>query len=584
MKLGQAISSIEFSDTEKDRIGAAMLEEGTLPFKVLNSKINTINDMDFWRRAQKRMGINGFRDGHPKAQSMVLERALNNLRRSSGSAYSDIWLIYRRCAINYIVDDLSKLNKLLLVEDLVESDGSLTEQIFRSINPLMFLYQTNFEEAQQLYELWGFERVADFRKLFAEQGVSGESVRRLVSLECENIRTKLGEEIGEVKAGILKLVSVEKQRVSSIIERLDSVEKNIEKAISTLRSELQNPNEKLLQKKVEEIDDKIKKVAQENSILLTSSVGVKGEELIIIQSQLDDLSRTLHEHSAALSSKTNSIEEPTQVDNLNIQIEIGIFFENWLKVFKELGVSNVDNGILWLVLQIYRRAKIIISSRPTLLSGLFKSFPQYELKSITASPMWTSVTDWTEAYEFISVPSKTPRLLIISDFDVGIQEAYLVPSLRNLLNSEFNRCNRVILVPSKSDCSAVSDRLLEFCIHFELESAWFEGLGKLRDKLNRKYEGFPPEGDVLEVFGFLENANLDYEKDLKKLASNTGVILPPVLVSQFTNLHAGLAALGDQAWQISSEIALLPWVQAVKGDNFKKIFDETLKASLTGAA
>jgi len=464
MKLGSAINSIEFSDTEQDRIGRALLKADTLQFNILHSRFRKINDNEFWRRAQKHLGITGFRIGTPAAQNMVLDRALNNLRRGHGPGYTDIWPLYRRCAVDYIINDLGNLNNLLLTEELVEGNGTLTEQIFRSIQSKSFFYGSSAEELRQLYDLWGFERVETFEKVLMDVGISGDLVRRLIVGEVEKLKKETRERLDLLKAEATVARADSKQQVAGLEEQLKGLREKLDTSLNKMRLEI--------------ADLPVPQISGLNitPTALDSDFGGKKvgiDEFLELQAELKQLVKTVGIQSDILQKINGQENESREIELKDLRVDSREFFNKWAMEFKACGYSGADKKLLWAVLQLIRRSRVLIASKPKFILSFFKLLPLCEVKHITASPMWVSPSDWEDALKFVSDDSSNRRILVISDFDVAIQEAYLIPGLISFLNSTPNASNRILLVPSKLDKTAVCQRLWEFCVHFDVADTWF---------------------------------------------------------------------------------------------------------------
>jgi len=211
------------------------------------------------------------------------------------------------------------------------------------------------------------------------------------------------------------------------------------------------------------------------------------------------------------------------------------------------------------------------------------SLPVGESRRIVASPLWLTDADWKESISFISVDDGVPKLLIIEDFDVALQEAYLVPALIGWQSSVNDRCaNRVLLVPSDVELKSVSPRIFELATLLIHDAEHVRDLERLASTISHS----PPTLEIAHaaatVVGYSRTTNVSSEDQLRRYAANYGVSLPSRLVANFVSTFDGLRAFlrARDAGYVAQQAILMPWIEHARGETVARTLDEALKRIL----
>lgn len=566
MNIGSKILSIEFSDEEKNRIGSALLNENSICFRALNTKFESIDDMNFWRQAQKRFKVTGFRNNSPHAKALVVQRAMAMLRNNDGADCGDIWPLYRNCAVSYAGEELEDLNKLLYLEAFEEETGTVTEQIFKNIKAKLPLYSASTEDLHALYELWGFDRIENFSSIFSGSGINADLVKRMISKENNALKQEIFGKINNIESEIKNTAEAQEEKLSKIIARADSLQGEIEQSISKILHTSINNSENVAQSKAVETESLPQKDIQ---------------ELDELWKKIELISSIVEDHETLLQDEKQKFSVNKNNPNL-VNLNVAHVFERWQKYLNDLGISGISKSLIWTIYKIFLHSKIIVTQKPKLLTGLFKDIPSVEVMYITASPLWTSELDWKIAYDFISIDSINPRILVISDFDVAIQEIYLIPALSSFITSGNN--NRIILVPSASELKDISEKVLELSVVLDIDSFLFTESSRFSNLFEEELEKIPTELNAAEFFKYFEINNLEFERELRRLSLNAGAILPSRLAERFISIFSALNSLDrGVAWRIASDLVLMPWVESSRSLAFRRLFEETLKIGVIGS-
>ena len=460
MKLLEKIDSIDISDEEKSRIDKKLLDIKSLQFKVLSAQAPAIRDYDFWRGAQQKFRIKGFRDGHPRAIQLVLTRALEAHRSFEGRNPQEAWHtvgpIYRRSVELYIHDEMPDLYHLLRSEEFQESPGTVTEQILRCIVKRLPLYEATLEQVRELYELGEFERSDFAEEILSNAPVEAEAVRRIVDDGVSTMRREVASAVALTRSDVLRQLEQQGGEVASLKQLLKKTGSDLESIDAKVRalgkSQASTPT---IQERRVVVSEGAKKRRASDQV---------SAAIAELQSRVDGLGRQFKEVRKQIDSDRPRVTSAGVKENRGPRSTTTALqvINKWSQGFEEVGVPSNTVGASWILLEVVRRSRVILTDKPNLLLSLSRALPEGETSSLVASPLWVRDSDWKDGLAFLNEDSGVPRTLVIEDFDVALQEAYLVPPLIAWLTSIGANCaNRVVLVPSKSDLMAVSPRVLE---------------------------------------------------------------------------------------------------------------------------
>jgi hypothetical protein len=257
--------------------------------------------------------------------------------------------------------------------------------------------------------------------------------------------------------------------------------------------------------------------------------------------------------------------------------------QKWSPKLVGAGIADGSVAAAWIILELFRRSRVLITDKPELFDSLMASLPGGESRRIVASPLWLTDADWKESIAFISVDDGVPKLLIIEDFDVAIQEAYLVPALVSWQSSISDQCaNRVLLVPSDVELKSVSPRILEFATLLTHDAVHIRDLQRLASTIADS----PPTLEMVHaaatIVGYCRTKNVSAEDQLRRYAANCGVSLPARLTENFVSVFDGLRAFlrARDAGYVAQQATLMPWVEHARGEAVSRTLDEALKRIL----
>jgi len=580
--LGSAIASIEFSGAEKDRIAGSLARAEGLPYEVLTRHASSIHDNAFWARQYKTFNITGFRPVQPSASSLVLKRALGLAKSLNGSNVPKIWALYRNCAINYIVGELKELDELLLHEELQDVEGSLTLKIFTSIRRAAALYKVPIEQIKALYEIWGFERIEGFDKLFESDLIDAGIVSRLIEKQTGKLRSEL---LGTHKTLSLRCgefshdLETTRRQLDRLIEHTALVDNSISKMsgeIEDIRVAVKN-----IEFRPRNKDSRSRVTDSETSTNTTKVPQAGYEEFRSLQTSLGQNTKRL----AKLESVVATLQS-TELAHTQVQIRKAVstnFLETvaaCVAYLSNLGAESVSRGVIALYVELLKHSRVLISQRPQLLLELCSRLWGYEIRQIAASPLWTSSSDWREAFNFIAHTDGNARGLVINDFDVGIQEAYLVPTLIEWQSAVHeNSVSRIFLVASSRDSPSVSPRVLELATYVPSESDFHKELDRICPSTDSVATDSLVEKVGHDLSNFVVHTNYKYQEEISKMAEISGFELPERLAANFVNMYSGLAGVipPSGATLLAASLSLLPWIHETRGESSRRAFHDRLK-------
>jgi len=585
MKLWDKIGSIDFSEAEKDRIQQHLLDEKSLHHEILVSRAPKIREPDFWRQKQKRSRVTGFRDGHPKAIERVLSHTLTSVKkhtwRDPNSAWPTLLSIYARTVQLYLHDELHSLSELLRKEAFKESFGSLTEQLFRSIVRCLPLYEIEIGHVQKLYELWGFDRSEKLPEILASSYIDAEGARRIVD-----------DRISAVRREIASAISASSGDVSQRLEQQQSELRTIEESLGRLRSEF---SERLI--------GSPRSSSTSGEAPTTSSDGEKqrrssqvprqirrqdietSNAIHALQTRVESLGRQFKELKSHVdangSATTAGPKKPQSVDTTESRSTASALLARWGASFQHFGLPSPSVGARWVVLELFRRSRIVVTDKPNLFTDLYATLPGCGVKIITAAPHWVSAADWIDVQEFAAEPEATPRLLVVLDFDVALQDTYLVPALGTLRATlPTHSAHRILLVPSDTSLRSVAPRVFEFASFMPHDAPYIRDLSRIGATILDTPSTLELPRTIAALLGHTK-ANLpSMEDDLRRYVENVGVYLPTRVLENYISVYEGLrtSLSARDAGLVSRESTLLPWLERARGASLTRVVRDALES------
>ena len=580
MNLWQKLCSIEFSDSEKDRIGSCLRNSQSQQSQVLTGSAPGIHDNDFWRGVQRSFRIKGFRDGHLGAIQKVIERALAAAKsHSSLDPHGDwphIWPLYRRSVRFYIQGEAPSLDELLKREEFQSGPGSITEQILRSILKGFPLYTATTEQVRQLYALWGLERTSRIDEILSSNWVEVDAVRRMVDEGVRAVRSEMSSSLASTRTDAQRRIDDQATEIRLLKSVTMGLRRELDDAVSQLTDRISvGAVAKVVgsgsswspahgDRRRKPVVSQVNQAVVETVQARIENLGRQVKELRLRIEEREERNRTVG------ASRSSQPEMTTALKVIN----------KWSEGVRQTGISGNIVTASQILLEIVRRSRVILTDKPVLMTSLVSALPQGECRTLVASPLWLTELDWKEGLAFISEDVGIPRVLLITDFDVALQETCLVPPLIAWALAASPTCaNRVVLVPTDSELSSVSPRILELATVLTLNAPYIQDFTRLSAAITHSSPALEDMRSSVNVLGYLRSKNAASDEQLSKYTRKYGVSLPPRVVENFISLDDGLLTLlgARDARYVAQEAALMPWVERARGDAVSRILREALQ-------
>jgi hypothetical protein len=497
--LGDFFSSLEFSDGEKARL-AALAASGSTPRLIINKYVRrTEGYKEGFVRTEH---IKGFRPGTQPYYEQATRRIVSSLAEPSHRNYSLYWGLYKDAAVIFIKRELPALDRLLT--EVKPPDGPRpSTDMLKAICANASEYAVSSQDISTFYQIWGVARVENFETLLPQWLAADEASaqkRQLKRLLAETAALKaLVEELGTTVRDHAKALAGEGKDTRASIEHRRSVDKAVQ-ALSLQVSELHatasrtdstkglNDRVSSLAEKVNRLADRVKERRDEASLTdlhqlandtkagialavreLTDAFSKKmGEQLSAAAGEQETKIAALH---AELSSRRQITAQtgggPSLVGYRSPLIGVHNRSQPTYKLSSELDFVKTwqhylsrshDIALTFEQAVAYHRAflgsPVVVCERDYALSWIHCLAWQHFTLHMAASPTWSSEEDWAPGAEhlFRQDKGRSPQFLVIHNYDAGLPECYLAPSLALwALQRESPWRSKLFLVPTRHD-------------------------------------------------------------------------------------------------------------------------------------
>ena len=580
MKLGEIVTDIEFSEKERERLSASFRDKSGAPFEVLSKHYNDVKENSFWNYVHKLMKINGYRPGN--AKDIVYRRCLDSVNGSDPKANHVLFRLYRRCVTHFMNAKSKKLDELLASEDLKPGVQPTTSQLFKEIVRLAPLYHVSPEEIRYFYDIWGFERLENFDQLNENKGLDIEVIRRFVSQELNSNNEKLREEVNaRLSQEAIGTEEFEKS-IANINSQIISLSQKIDTSVSVVRTELQNYTALTVDKKISQVSADLKKVSSGLSKQPTnnSALGM-GDEVLRMNELLGSLGKRLVAlEKSGLVASTKASEVKVQI--LDREPAFQSKLKNWIDVLSKSKIENYELFAVTLISSLKSNTFSIVD-RFDLIEPLVKMlYQQDQIKYMVPNPLWLDSSHCEKAFEFFIDSEGSDKIIVIQDFDIPLQELYLIPALVAWRVRNPNSQNRVILVKS-GDYNPIATRLfnlaalmpsLDFKFSEHLDG---KGFSKLPDNA---IESMLTQGLIVPKKESFQNA---IEETINAIARSSDLSVSPGVISTFSLLvtNLKLAIDEDVAFRIAMRLTILNWIEKTSGEVRMRLLEERILKVMT---
>lgn len=614
MKLGDAVQSIDFAESEMERISSLIRTDENLN-KILrkessgvfgylidkqekgiakNSKSKKEANRTI-RNMHTDLGIHGI--PAPKRAATILRNLSRNLtsKQFKGKFSRDF---YEECLAAYFINNHPELQKLLLNEDCEEKLPP--EKIFSLIIQKSTSYSVPKDSLRVLYLYWWFERSEELEKQLENDNEIDHilSITRDLQKEIESMKGEL-EKINETSSSSSdpSELKIDKEAIEKIINektKSDSSVEELKAFIEGVRDDSASRDSvSQIQNSINSAETKIKKL-QNNLKLLKDSVPEQIEKSEKdmrkkIREELEGEIAKVHEkYTAEIETINERLLKTIDSGKRDLLEMNGEVFTH--KVFTQERKQLAQEEILinaWQAHMSQNYGKHVTLDEAAAYHTIFKSLSYVVVEDKilckswvevmgmedrtcieNSSPLWVSRLDWLGLSVHLEQAGNQLFSGIVSDFDTGVVEAYLLPTLKKWLDSKKNTNQKLFLVPSASKENAI-DYSSIFSVAGKIPSAGLKGASlkvNLSDKGVFRIDQALPVISYSKYKGWIEEHNpsefrrvmieIPFERDKIKIAED--------VLGNFSSLMNNLDKYfkKNDAFRLAYNVVVKPFVEA----------------------
>ncbi len=612
--LGEVFCTLAFDEAEQQRISSLATKDG--PVKQLLSVYAPKTEP--YREFEKKERIDGFRPGTESFKQKLSLRLLEHLAHAKSPRHNYCWEIYRLGAIKYVTTELSALNKLL-GEIECPADKNNAEALYTAICTNAFDYDVKPEDITLLYEIWWTDRLPDLNQLLKlctevnEQRARTRMMNRITtqlhdvaaaleSLSKDATHNKEShahaeQEIEQNKSAIQKFQTELKQTAARMNESVASLKQDSEKrfeqmedGFSSLQSELAKLDHTVASKvSLKAFESQIRTISEENKILLdtlqeTFSTMIESTNTSLTE-KLDELEQRFAEFCKELLNKSDATVKTVSgkstyrsplaysINAAPVQPKIAKevdFVNSWSNLLSRGRRLMLAPEQLFMYHALFHSNTVVIADVALVETWIDGLGWRALTKEIVASPLWAREEDWSEGALHLFGDlgnSKNPRVLIVHNYDAGIIDCYLLPTLMlwSLSGAAAGLPAKIFLVTT-SDGIPPSHGLLEY--------AAFIDASYQRDVPRTKFVGSTPimapiRGDIpvgvdpkIALQWIQSSPQTSY--DLNAIQRPFDLQFPDKMVANFQRSMSYASRFFDEpsAVGIAMHHHILPWVKS----------------------
>ena len=617
--IGEFLSTLKFIDPHRSRISSAIQKNG-IPAELV-TKYATSTKI-YKEHFHKVIKLAGFRPGTPAFNKSAVSRILRDLESGGGKHSKYLWDLYKSCAFEYICDELSALNKLLGSVPLNESESD-SENLLTKICSHAFEYHVSEQEVRALYEIWCIELPASPESIFKTCKIGDSEKRELretiheitgsidnlnnnietLGAAIEEIKQDQAENVKEINTAVDDAISKAELACDQIseIERLTtqinllapkSELAKLNEDLNTLKEDIQanhfdiNDYAKITEinelkeslngstkRKLAGIEASITATFQKSMSDLEDRVGIKIENIKSTNSQ----QIISHDEYQSPLEKRTTLEKP----NFKIS-ELNQLLHSWQKEIEKHDRSfSIEELLLYHVF--FSQHYLMIIDNPIVFkTWLNVTKWEYFSQDLVTSPMWLKEKDWKSGAQFLFGPSKNePRVLQFHNFDIGLVDSYLFPSVELWrLKNPGNTLGKIILYPSNPSFE-IPTHLISHAAILRTSADSLPPMAQLRSTDLEKRSKFikNPVGLSPKTFEKWTVLRTTIDINLETIAKSLQIDIPSHKQNNFIKYTTALNYYfesGD-AILVSAKINLLPWIRVNYDESISAEFYKLLE-------
>lgn len=475
--LGDFFSDLPFSADEMGRLAALIVTRSTPGHIISHYALRSDAYKKGFLRTER---FPGSRPGKPLYNKQAIQRIIERLGQPAHPNYARYWSLYKEAAVAYIKCELSALDRLLTETNLPDGTLSVADAM-RTLCVSASEYSVSTADIETFYQIWGIPRIQNFDTLFpqwmaaSEAGAQRRDIRRLQS-ETARLHTLVEGLLGTAERQIQAIATEFRSARASADEcrnlatKVDSLSQRfLELSETTPKADLVSTLDKrisVLTEQVDRLSDKVKTPREQVSqgdlnklaVATELNIGASAKELTgaLSTRMREDLSLLANEFETKLSTLSAELNKrrptATTVDHVSPPFRgyrsplIGLPSQSphSHRISTELEFINTwqhhlsrkhDVALTFEQAVAYHRAflgsPVLLTDRVLALTWIHCLAWQPYTLHLAASPTWSSEEDWAQGAEhlFRKGNGLSPRFLVIHNYDVGLPDCYLAPSL-----------------------------------------------------------------------------------------------------------------------------------------------------------
>lgn len=459
MQLGEVAWKIDCQPDERERLSALLSSDEHIARDIFRRYAMKTKNFQVMARSLQRRIKGGFRPGTDIYNDRASECMLSDL--TANTASGGIWNIYRDTVALFVENEAPAINEMMRSVDLEVNETwtneDLSHELLEAICSNAPEYDVHDVDVELLYELWPMPRQSDFRQLVAacprlDRIKSVEAtisrLRDEISSFHHNLTTEIEETVSRKIADVHIPESLKKTEERLKRDMVGAISKEAKRFNSEYSKVIKDLSETLVQDRAQFTKD-IKEL-QKSQNHLNKLVRAQSEGAKELQSNIDNLAKNIktfgeslgagkeQQRSESFSAKARWPQDTQRKVSLGKSAEaqlVQTFIERC-----DLSRIEFPDDSLRALHCIFKSAPIVCCTEASLIDIWIDSlgWSEYAAKCV-ASPGWTSDREWSDSLNLLAEDSADPSVVYLLDYDAGLVEAYLNPSMR--LWSEYDFAN-----------------------------------------------------------------------------------------------------------------------------------------------
>jgi hypothetical protein len=614
--LGDFFSELPFADQERTRIASQLGKEST-PGRIVRAYVTRT---DGYRNGfLKHERIAGALPDSALYKRQAVERIIKALGDPAHHRYKICWELYKDAAIAFIKKELPALDRLLK-EVPTPEEASTAVEMLKAVCAHGAEYAVTPEHVTTFYDVWGIPRIENLGAVLPEwfradeHNAQKRQINRLLTEvgKLTNALQELAGTVGSIEEGVTRdreasertrgQVDVFKLQLQALSEGVSQATahsvkedalKRIDERVTGLAEKVSKLTEKLAVPREDISSRDLHRLASEIRANTTESInGAVDAVAKKLREELSASATDLDSRIMAVSSEVSRRRDPSPGVGLpsgstgsyrSPLIGASSPAQGTYKLATELDFVNTwlhhlsqayDIVLMFEQAVALHRAflgtPVVVCDRIFALSWIHCLSWQPFTMHLAASPTWSAEEDWAPGAEHLfrrEVGGK-PQFVVIHNYDVGLADCYLVPSLVLWgLRRDAGALSKLFLLPSAHD-HVPTRQILEHAPCFANNTYITTRPLQLKDGIRFPQPLYrdPPMGAEPKVVAqwSSQNPRIAFPSIQRALKCR----LPYDLVASFERMAASMARYVDDSASIAVAMhhQVVPWVQVAHGE------------------